>query len=190
MTDALFTLGIPPAEKIVRTVAVYGALAVFLRLAGKRDLGQFNSFDLVVVLLLSNVVQNAVIGEDNSLLGGLLGAAVLLAANAVVVRVVARSAALSRVFEGTETVLVRDGRFDERALRREGLRQGDLVATMRQQGADRVDQVERATLAPGGSLIVRLRDAERDASRGDVRGLERRLDQIDARLAELLDRRS
>lgn len=127
MFDDLLLIDIPPAEKIVRTVVVYAALAVLLRLVGKRDLAQLNSFDLVVVLLLSNVVQNAVIGEDNSLVGGVLGAVVLLTVNAVVVRVVAGSARLSRVFEGSETVLVRDGRFDQGALRREGLREGDLV---------------------------------------------------------------
>lgn len=119
----------------------------------------------------------------------MLGAVVLLTVNAVVVRVVAGSARLSRVFEGSETVLVRDGRFDQHALRHEGLREGDLVAAIREQGADHLDQIEQAVLAPGGSVIVRLREENRDASRGDVRRLERRFDQIEAQLTELLARR-
>src|SRR6266511_5215762 len=103
MSD-LWTLGVPVAEKVVRTVLVYGGLAVLLRVAGKRNLAQLNSFDLVVVLLLSNVVQNAIIGPDDSLTGGLLGAAVLVAVNASVVRGVARAPRLSRWFEGSPTV--------------------------------------------------------------------------------------
>ena len=85
MWTDLTHLDISVLDKIIRTVVVYLALIVLLRLAGKRDLAQLNSFDLIVVLLLSNVVQNAVIGPDNSLLGGLIGAAVLIAANAFLV---------------------------------------------------------------------------------------------------------
>src|SRR3954467_5688798 len=88
MTENLFTMGISVLEKGIRTLAVYAGLLVLLRLAGKRNLAKLNSFDLVVLLLLSNVVQNAVIGQDNSLTGGLLGAAILVSANAIVVRTV------------------------------------------------------------------------------------------------------
>jgi uncharacterized membrane protein YcaP (DUF421 family) len=110
----LFHLGIPVTEKLVRTVGVYAGLAVLLRLAGKRDLTQLNSFDLLVVLLLSNVVQNAIIGNDNSLAGGLLGATVLVGMNAAVARAVASCPRLHRWFEGSGTVLVRDGQLRER----------------------------------------------------------------------------
>src|SRR5437764_11114418 len=82
----MFQMGVPVVEKAIRTVAVYGGIVVLLRLGGKRDLAQLNSFDLVVLLLLSNVVQNAIIGNDNSLVGGLLGASILIAINAGVVR--------------------------------------------------------------------------------------------------------
>src|SRR4029453_2060323 len=124
----LFHMGVPVVEKVLRTVGVYAGLAVLLRLGGKRDLAQLNSFDLVVMLLLSNVVQNAVIGDDLSLTGGLLGAAVLVAINAAVVRGVARRRRLARWFEGSETVLVRNGQVCEEALRREGLRRADVEA--------------------------------------------------------------
>src|SRR5437763_7052349 len=108
MSHDLFSVGIPLAEKVIRTVGVYLAIAVLLRLAGKRDLAQLNTFDLVVMLLLSNVVQNAIIGPDNSLVGGVIGAAILVAVNAVVVRSAAASPRLERVFEGTPTVLIDD----------------------------------------------------------------------------------
>src|SRR4051795_8560789 len=122
MWTDLTHLDISVLDKIIRTVVVYWALIVLLRLAGKRDLAQLNSFDLVVLLLLSNVVQNAIIGPDNSLLGGLIGAAVLLAANAFVVRLVARNMRATFLLEGTPTVLVRHGHIDQKAVRDLGLR--------------------------------------------------------------------
>src|SRR5882757_3471337 len=110
MWSDMFSLQVPTLEKVLRTVLVYGGLAVLLRLAGKRDLAQLNTFDLVVMLLLSNVVQNAVIGPDNSLDGGLLGAVVLVAVNALWVRLVNRGPRLTKIFEGTPTTLVEDGK--------------------------------------------------------------------------------
>src|SRR3954453_22262308 len=154
----IWTLGVPAGEKVVRTVVVYGALALLLRVAGKRNLAQLNSFDLVVVLLLSNVVQNALIGPDDSVTGGLLAAVVLLGVNAVVVRAVSRSEGAVRLFEGEDVPLVKDGRFIERSLRREGLRRADVEAALRAQGADGaadvadVADVAEASLSPGGSI--------------------------------------
>src|SRR5215469_16333411 len=97
----MFTIQVPVLEKVLRTVLVYAGLALLLRLAGKRELAQLNTFDLVVVLLLSNVVQNSIIGNDNSLLGGLLGAAVLVGVNALWVRLINRTPRLTTIFEGT-----------------------------------------------------------------------------------------
>ena len=127
----VWSLGVPAGEKVLRTVVVYAALALLLRVAGKRNLAQLNSFDLVVVLLLSNVVQNALIGPDDSLTGGLLAAAVLLGTNALVVRAVSRSDRAVRLFEGQDVPLVKDGRFLDRSLRREGLRRADVEAALR-----------------------------------------------------------
>src|SRR5690242_12256915 len=107
ISNDLFTMGIPIVEKAIRTVAVYLGILLLLRLAGKRDLAQLNSFDFVVLLLLSNVVQNAVIGNDNSLAGGALGAAILVLGNSVIVRLVRRNSVAVRLFEGTPTTLVR-----------------------------------------------------------------------------------
>jgi uncharacterized membrane protein YcaP (DUF421 family) len=183
----LFVMQIPPAEKVFRTVAVYAGLAVLLRIGGKRDLAQLSTFDLVVMLLLSNVVQNAVIGEDNSLVGGLLGALVLIVVNAVWVRAVNRSPRLIRIFEGSPTVLVRDGRYIPRALRREGLRGGDIERALHLQGADSVAEVREATLTPGGGVVVQLEEAEQNASRGDLETVRRHLDDMIERVIARLD---
>lgn len=182
MWHDLTHLGISVPDKILRTVAVYLALAILLRLAGKRDLAQLNAFDLVVVLLLSNVVQNAVIGPDNSLTGGLLGAVVLIAVNGGVVRLIRRSDRVSRVLEGTPTVLVRDGHFDDTALRDEGLRRGDVDAALRRQNANNVSEVKELTIEPGGALVATLFDGEENATLDDIRRLEAKIDLLLERL--------
>ena len=174
----LFTVGVPLLEKVIRTVAVYGGLLILLRLAGKRDLAQLNSFDLVVLLLLSNVVQNAIIGNDNSLLGGLLGAVVLVVANSVVVRAARSNDALDSALEGTATILVRDGKVDRDAIRGLGLRESEVEAAIRRQGANTVEEVDEARLDPGGSIVVRLKPGDQNASKGDIKRLERKLDRL------------
>ena len=174
----LFTVGIPLLEKVIRTVAVYGGVLVLLRVVGKRDLAQFNSFDLVVLLLLSNVVQNAIIGADNSLMGGLLGAAVLFAINAVVVRVARQSEAVDRLLEGEPIALVTDGHLDRDATRRLGIREAQVITAIRRQGASTIDEVQVATLEPGGSIVVTLKPDDQNATKGDLRRLERKLDRL------------
>src|SRR5262245_33601362 len=184
MSD-LWTIGIPATEKVVRTVAVYGSLPVLLRVAGKRNLAQLNSFDLVVVLLLSNVVQNAVIGPDDSLTGGLLGAVVLLGVNALVVRSVNRSDTAVRAFEGDDIALVKDGHYLDDALRREGLRRADVEAALRAQNADGAADVAEATLSPGGRIVVWLKPDRRSAPRADLAAVEAHLASIDRALEAL-----
>ena len=170
-------------EKTIRTVAVYVGLALLLRLAGKRDLAQLNNFDLVVMLLLSNVVQNAVIGPDDSLVGGLFGAAVLVTVNAVIVRLSSANATAARVFEGTETVVVSDGQYDDRALRREGLRRADLDAALKRQGAGNVAEVQQATLGTGGAVVVDLKPESAPATKADVAALVSALNRLEQRLS-------
>jgi len=176
MWHDLTHLGIPYPDKIIRTVAVYLVLAILIRLAGKRDLAQLNAFDLVVVLLLSNVVQNAIIGPDDSLLGGAVGAVVLIAVNSAIVRLVRCNDTLARVFEGTPTVLARDGRWDDQALRAEGLRKADVDAALRRQNANNVTEVKEVTIEPGGAIVATLRDGEETATVDDIRRLEAKLD--------------
>jgi uncharacterized membrane protein YcaP (DUF421 family) len=184
VAERLVTVGVPLSEKVLRTVAVYVVVLMLLRLFGKRTAAQMNSFDLVVLLLLSNVVQNAIIGPDNSLLGGLIGAATLVVANDVLVRVVRRSGRVDRAMEGVESPLVRDGAFVHDEMRRFGIRTSDLEVALRRQGAEHVSQVKSADLYPSGAVVVDLRPDARDASLGDVERLERKLD----RLISVLDR--
>lgn len=187
MWHDMFALGISAPEKILRTVAVYLGLAILLRLAGKRDLAQLNSFDLVVVLLLSNVVQNAVIGNDLSLTGGLLGAAVLVAFNALVVRATAGSSRLTRLLEGGRTVLARDGSWDDAALRHEGLRRGDVDASLRRQNATDVSQAKEVALEPGGAVVVTLEPDLEPLTRRDLHQLRASETQVAASGAARLE---
>src|SRR5690349_15931700 len=129
-------MGMSPAEKALRTAAVYFALLGLLRVAGKRELLQFTAFDLVVLLLLSNVVQNAVIGPDTSLVGGLLGAAILVLGNYFVVRFAFFHPGVGRAMQGRETVLVADGHVREKAMRRELIADKQLDAGLRRLGVD------------------------------------------------------
>ena len=178
MWTDLTHLDISVLDKVIRTVVVYWALIVLLRLAGKRDLAQLNSFDLIVMLLLSNVVQNAIIGPDNSLLGGLIGATALIAANAFLVRVVRPSKKVTEYLEGSATVLARDGRWLPDALRRVGVRQNDMEASLRLQNAYKIDDVDEVKLEPGGAVVVALRPELESATKGDIERLEAKLDRL------------
>ena len=179
--QSMFGFEIPAAEKILRTLGVYLGLAIIMRLAGKRQLAQLNSFDLIVMLLLSNVVQNAVIGPDNSLTGGLLGAVVLVGFNAALERVATATRRTTTIFEGTPTTLVTDGKIVEKQVRRTGLRDAEVVAALRHQGASTLRDVRRATLEPGGSISVELAREAETATYGELRqavlDLQRHLDE-------------
>src|SRR3954463_10230824 len=145
----MFHMGISAGEKGMRTVLVYGAILLLLHLSGKRELAQINSFDLVVLLLLSNVVQNAIIGNDNSLLGGLLGAVILLAVNFVLVRAAFMSPRFGKAVQGGPTTLFENGHLDGHTLRREAITREELVASLRRQGLE-LDDVEKVVLEPEG----------------------------------------
>jgi uncharacterized membrane protein YcaP (DUF421 family) len=172
----LVHLGISPWEKAVRTALVYAAILALLRLAGKRQLAQLNSFDLVVLLLLSNVVQNAIIGPDDSLLGGLLGAVILIALNQVIVRSAFLSPLLDRVLQGDATTVVQSGRIDERALRQLTLTREELIAGLRRQGLE-LEDTEKVTLEPEGTFNATPKPKP---SLDDVM---RKLNEIEAKLA-------
>jgi uncharacterized membrane protein YcaP (DUF421 family) len=150
----MFVLGLPLLEKILRPVIVYAFLVVGLRLSGKRELVQLNPFDLVVLLTLSNTVQNAIIGNDNSLTGGLIGALALLAMNYLVVRFLFRHRRLDQIFEGDPTTLIEHGQVIEPALAKELLTRIELTTVLHRQGFDSLEEVERCILEPGGTFYI------------------------------------
>jgi uncharacterized membrane protein YcaP (DUF421 family) len=152
MSQDLWALGIPAGEKIVRTVVVYVFLLAGLRLAGKRELGQLNPFDLVVLLLLSNTLQNAIIGNDNSLGGGLLGATALLVINWLVVRYLYSHPVVARWLEGDADLLIDQGELLAPRLARELITRAELEAAARRQGIEGLDQVQTCRLEVGGAL--------------------------------------
>ncbi|MER7669937.1 YetF domain-containing protein [Kitasatospora sp. NPDC096128] len=190
MWHDLVVVQIPIVEKVLRTIAVYVLILVLFRLSGKRGLAGLNTFDMVVVFLLSNVVQNAIIGNDNSLLGGAIGAVTLIAVNSGVTRWLARDPRAARLLEGTPTTVVRDGRLVPGALRELALRPSELEHAIRVQNGDNVSGVARARLEPDGQLLVTLREAEQSATKGDVEELRERLAAIERLLTGLAaDRR-
>jgi uncharacterized membrane protein YcaP (DUF421 family) len=172
------------AEKIVRPVLVYLLLVFALRMMGKRLLAQLNPFDFVVLLMLSNTVQNAIIGNDTSLLGGVIGAAALLAANAVLVRFFYRGPEMTQIASGERDIcLIADGRLREDAMRRLHINAGELIAKAHERGFDSLDEVESAVLYPNGTIYFRGQDAASEAARH--RELLGRLDALGAQLAAL-----
>jgi uncharacterized membrane protein YcaP (DUF421 family) len=150
----MFHLHLPILEKIVRPMIVYLVLIFFLRLFGKRELAQLNPFDLVVLLSLSNTVQNAIIGDDNSVTGGIIGAFSLLAVNWILMRVLFRMPKVNQALEGSPTTLITDGIVDEEALKKETLTMNELLSVLHKQSFDHVGQVRRCVLEPGGTFYV------------------------------------
>lgn len=163
--DHMFHLPLPILEKLVRPIIVYLVLVLLLRLFGKRELAQLNPFDLVVLLSLSNTVQNAIIGDDNSVTGGVIGAFSLLAINWLVVRVLFRSRRLTRVLEGRATVLIRNGQLDLRAMERESLTREELLDVIHRQGFEDFHQVHRCELEPNGTFYVEAFNPSSDDKR-------------------------
>jgi uncharacterized membrane protein YcaP (DUF421 family) len=153
VTD-MFHLPLPILEKLARPVIVYLVLVILLRVFGKRELAQLNPFDLVVLLSLSNTVQNAIIGDDNSITGGVIGAFGLLAINWLVVRVLFSSPKLTRLLEGRAAVLVSDGQIDVKALARESLTREELIAVIHKQGFEGFHNIRKCQLEPNGTFYV------------------------------------
>lgn len=148
----MFVVGLPLLEKILRPVIVYAFLVVSLRLSGKRELVQLNPFDLVVLLTLSNTVQNAIIGDDNSVSGGLIGATSLLLINYLVVRFLYGHHKLEQIVEGQSDVLIDGGKVRSGRLKKELITTTQLEAAARKQGFDSLSEVDKCILEPGGTL--------------------------------------
>jgi uncharacterized membrane protein YcaP (DUF421 family) len=150
----LVDLGVPATEKVVRSLLVFVFLVLALRVAGKRELAQLNVMDLAVLLLVSNVLQNAMIGNDNSLLGGIIGATTLFAANYGFVRLTFRSARARRMLEGSPRTLLEDGRPDRDALRKEAITELELHSIAAERGFTRLEDVALIVLETDGHLAV------------------------------------
>jgi uncharacterized membrane protein YcaP (DUF421 family) len=179
--QSLLIPGVPVIEKVLRAILVYLFLVLLLRLAGRRELAQINTFDLVVLLTLSNTVQNAIIGNDNSLLGGIIGATTLVLTNMAMVRFLHRHRALRRWLEGEPVVLVRHGRLVRANLEREAIAEDELLAALRRQGAADLRDVEEAILEPNGTISVILRHPTGEEQ--TLRTILARLDRLERRLA-------
>jgi uncharacterized membrane protein YcaP (DUF421 family) len=187
--DHMFSLPLPILEKLARPVIVYLVLVLLLRLFGKRELAQLNPFDLVVLLSLSNTVQNAIIGEDNSVTGGVIGAFGLLAINWLVARVLFRSQRLTRALEGRATVLIRNGQLDKKAMERESLTREELLDVIHRQGFQDFHQVFRCELEPSGTFYVEafdptVADKRHDEVMGRIEALVSEVKALRARAAE------
>jgi uncharacterized membrane protein YcaP (DUF421 family) len=177
----MFHLGLPLAEKVLRPVLVYAFLVVGLRLAGKRELAQLNPFDLVVLLTLSNTVQNAIIGDDNTVTGGLIGASALLLVNYVVVRFLYRHERLDRIVEGEPDALIEDGEIRTKRLEKELITVAELESAAHKQGFDSLADIKRAVLEPGGSITFVPRVPAPEEARHDE--VMARLQQLGLELA-------
>jgi uncharacterized membrane protein YcaP (DUF421 family) len=179
----MFVLGLPILEKILRPIVVYIFLIIGLRLSGKRELAQLNPFDLVVLLTLSNTVQNAIIGDDNTVIGGIIGATSLLAINYLVVRFLYGHRNLDQIVEGRADILVEDGKVHEDKLKRELITREELAAAARKQGFESLGDVQQCVLEPGGTLtfIAKKPDTE------DIRHQEvlRKFDALTQEIARL-----
>ncbi len=179
MWRALFVEQIPLTEKILRTVLVYALIAILFRVAGKRGLANLNTFDFVVIFLLSNVVQNAVIGNDTSLTGGVVGAVTLVTVDMIVTRAIASNERVARLFDGGATTVITNGHVVGRALRQLGIRRSEIDHAVRMQNGDDVNQVARGSLEPGGQLVLTLKHSEQGATKADMAEITARLSRIE-----------
>jgi uncharacterized membrane protein YcaP (DUF421 family) len=179
----MFMLGLPILEKIFRPLVVYAFLVIGLRLAGKHQLAQLNPFDLIVLLTISNTVQNAIIGDDNSVTGGLIGATTLLVANYAVVRFLFSHERIDRVVEGDNDILIEAGKVREDRLKRELLTKTELETAAHRQGFASLDEIEQAVIEPSGTLFFKGKQpTPGELSHSEVTS---RLDAILAQLADI-----
>ncbi|RXH55056.1 DUF421 domain-containing protein [Granulicella sibirica] len=188
MIESMFHLHMPILEKILRPMIVYVCLILFLRLFGKRELAQLNPFDLVVLLSLSNTVQNAIIGDDNSVTGGIIGAFSLLTVNWFLSWFLYRMPKLNQALEGSETVLIRHGVIDTVALDKEKMTELELREVLHKQGLSDPSEVEKCVLEPSGNFYVEHMtpsrdDAERSELMRAVESLTREVKEMRAELA-------
>ena len=179
----MFVLAMPILEKILRPIVIYAFLIISLRLSGKRELVQLNPFDLVVLLTLSNTVQNAIIGDDNTVTGGVIGATSLLIVNYLVVRFLYKHRKLDQLVEGRADVLIEDGKVKTHNLKQELITMAQLEAAARKQGFESIHEVQQCVLEPGGTITFIGKKPGTDESRH--RQLMDRMETLMAEIAKL-----
>ena len=162
LSTDMFHVPVPVVEKILRPVIVYLCLICFLRLFGKRELAQLNPFDLVVLLSLSNTVQNAMIGDDNSVSGGIIGAFSLLTINWVLTWLLFRAPKVDAALQGEPATLIQGGEMDEAALKRECLTHEELISVLNKNGFNDPGEVEVCVLEPNGTFFVKGKQPSSD----------------------------
>lgn len=154
MWQNLFELNLSPLNLIVRAIIVYLVIVVLFRISGKRQLGQMGVTEFVVILLISNGVQNSMNGGDNSLLGGVIIASVLVLLSTGISYLTFRHAFFRNLFEGTPTLLVHKGKIIEKHLRRERMSESELRTLLRKQGCHQIGELDTAVLEADGTLTV------------------------------------
>ena len=179
----MLNVKIPIGEKILRPVLVYVFLVIMLRVFGKRELAQLNPFDLVVLLSLSNTVQNAIIGDDNSLLGGFIGAFSLLATNYFVVRFLFRHRRLDQLIEGSPLVLMEHGKVLYKNMAKELLSVSELISVAHRQGFASLAELDSCVLEPGGTFVLTSKTPSTEEARHTQ--LLDRLDKLSRKVEEL-----
>jgi uncharacterized membrane protein YcaP (DUF421 family) len=190
LSKDMFHLPVPLIEKILRPVIVYLCLIVFLRLFGKRELAQLNPFDLVVLLSLSNTVQNAIIGDDNSVTGGIVGAFALLAINWALMWLLYRNPKMTTALEGSASTLITDGVVDEKELKRQTLTREDLLSLLNKNGFDDPADVNTCVLEPNGTFVVKGKNpSSDDIERSELMAALKKLaDEVQSLRREIADR--
>ena len=164
----MFQMSVPWWEFVVRGIVVYAFLLVFLRLTGRRQIGQYDPFDLVLLLILSNAVQNSMNGGDSSLIGGLISALTLMACHLLIARLSWRHPRLARLLDGKPEILIEQGRLLQDVMRNQRLTADDVHAALRAAGCLQTHEVQRATIETNGQItvVLRNRDSQRAADTG------------------------
>jgi uncharacterized membrane protein YcaP (DUF421 family) len=183
MWDNMFDLDLTVLEKVIRPIIVYVFLLIGFRLAGKRELAQLNAMDLVVILMIANTVQNSIIGNDNSVTGGVIGAATLLVLNYVVVRFLFSHPRFDQLVEGSPTELMSHGRMNRVQMQKELITKSELQVAAHRQGFGSLREVERAILEPSGVISFIGKDpTPEEAMRAE---LVAKLEEVTRQLAEI-----
>jgi uncharacterized membrane protein YcaP (DUF421 family) len=175
----MFLMQVPLLEKVLRTVLVYILILVLVRLSGKRGLANMNILDFIVVFLLASTVENALLGDDNTVTGGAISAVILIALNMGVRKLIRTSPLMGRILEGLPTTVIDHGQVVQPALRKLGLRTSELDHAIRSQHGDDIDEIEHGELTPSGQMVLTLKSGEQSATKADIAALSERLRRIE-----------